>query len=47
VFHVSRLDGKLAIGTYGGGLSLLDEKTGKLETFNIPTAWATRSSTTC
>jgi ligand-binding sensor domain-containing protein len=36
VFHVSRLDGKLAIGTYGGGLSLLDEKTGKLETFNIP-----------
>jgi hypothetical protein len=36
VFHISRLDGKLAVGTYGGGLSLLDEKTGKLETFNIP-----------
>jgi ligand-binding sensor domain-containing protein len=36
VFHVSRLDGKLAIGTYGGGLSLLDEKTGKLDTINIP-----------
>lgn len=36
VFHVSRLDGKLAIGTYGGGLSLLDEKTGKLESYNIP-----------
>jgi ligand-binding sensor domain-containing protein len=36
VFHISRLDGKLAIGTYGGGLSLLDEKTGKWETFNIP-----------
>ncbi|HXD40090.1 MAG TPA: two-component regulator propeller domain-containing protein [Ramlibacter sp.] len=36
VFHLSRLDGKLAIGTYGGGLSLLDEKTGKIETFNIP-----------
>jgi ligand-binding sensor domain-containing protein len=36
VFHLSRLDGKLAIGTYGGGLSLLDEKTGKFETFNIP-----------
>ena len=25
VFHVSRFRGKLAIGTYGGGLSLLDE----------------------
>jgi ligand-binding sensor domain-containing protein len=36
VFHVSRLDGKLAVGTYGGGLSLLDEATGKWETFNIP-----------
>ena len=37
VFHVSRLDGQLAIGTYGGGLSILDEKTGKItETFNIP-----------
>jgi len=36
VFHISRLDGKLAVGTYGGGLSLLDEKTGKWETYNIP-----------
>jgi len=36
VFHISRLDGKLAVGTYGGGLSLLDEKTGKWEHFNIP-----------
>lgn len=36
VFHVSRLDGKLVVGTYGGGLSLLDEKTGAWETYNIP-----------
>jgi ligand-binding sensor domain-containing protein len=36
VFHLSRLDGRLAVGTYGGGLSLLDEKSGKWETFNIP-----------
>ncbi len=36
VFHLSRLDGKLVVGTYGGGMSLLDEKTGKFETFNIP-----------
>lgn len=36
VFHVSRLRGKLAAGTYGGGLSLLDEKSGAWETYNIP-----------
>ena len=36
IFHVSRLDGKLAIGTYGGGLTLLDEKTGKTENINVP-----------
>ncbi len=36
VFHVSRLDGQLAVGTYGGGLSLRDEKTGKWTTYNIP-----------
>ncbi len=36
VFHVSRLDGKLVVGTYGGGLALLDEKTEKWEIFNIP-----------
>jgi ligand-binding sensor domain-containing protein len=36
VFHVSRLDGKLVVGTYGGGLSLLDEKTNKWEHYNIP-----------
>ncbi len=36
VFHVSRVDGRLAVGTYGGGLSLLDEKTGQWETYNIP-----------
>src|SRR5579859_1119915 len=29
IFHVGRVRGKLAVGTYGGGLSLLDEKTGK------------------
>lgn len=36
VFHVSRLNGRLAVGTYGGGLSLLDEKTEQWETYNIP-----------
>jgi len=36
IFHIARVKGKLAVGTYGGGLSLLDEKTGKWDTYNIP-----------
>lgn len=36
VFYVGRLKGKLAVGTYGGGLSLLDEATGTWKTYNIP-----------
>jgi ligand-binding sensor domain-containing protein len=35
VFHLSKLDGKLAVGTYGGGLSMLDPATGTWENFNI------------
>ncbi|WP_197970487.1 ligand-binding sensor domain-containing protein [Denitratisoma oestradiolicum] len=36
VFYVGRIKGQIAAGTYGGGLSLLDEKTGKWKTYNIP-----------
>ncbi len=36
MFYVGRLKGMIAVGTYGGGLSLLDEKTGKWKTYNIP-----------
>lgn len=36
VFYAGRIHGKLAVGTYGGGLSLLDEVTGKWKTYNIP-----------
>lgn len=36
IFHISRLQGRIAVGTYGGGLSLYDEKTDKWETLNIP-----------
>jgi hypothetical protein len=46
VFYVGRLDGKVAIGTYGGGLSLLDEKTQKFETLTSRTDWAMPSCTT-
>ena len=36
IFHISKLQGRIAVGTYGGGLSLYDEKADKWETFNIP-----------
>ncbi len=36
VFHVSRLDGKITVGTYGGGMSMYDEEKDKWENFNIP-----------
>ena len=36
VFWVGRIKGRLAVGTYGGGLSLLDEASGKWKTYNIP-----------
>lgn len=36
VFYVGKLRGKIAVGTYGGGLSLLDPATEKWETYNVP-----------
>lgn len=36
VFHVGKLDGRIVLGTYGGGLSVQDPKTEQWETFNIP-----------
>ncbi len=36
IFHISRLKNKLAVGTYGGGLSLFDEQTETWENYNIP-----------
>lgn len=36
MFFVGRVKGQIAVGTYGGGLSLLDEKSGKWKTYNIP-----------
>lgn len=35
VFHLSRLQGRLAVGTYGGGLSLLDPETEQWKNYNI------------
>jgi len=37
VFHVSRIDANnIAVGTYGGGLSVLNEKSGKWARYNVP-----------
>ncbi len=36
IFHVSRVDHRIAIGTYGGGLSLFDPEAGTWENMNIP-----------
>jgi len=36
IFHLSRLQGKLVVGTYGGGLSILNEENETWKTYNIP-----------
>ncbi|HEY5896274.1 MAG TPA: two-component regulator propeller domain-containing protein [Burkholderiales bacterium] len=36
MFAVRKVHGKIAVGTYGGGLSLLDERSETWKTYNIP-----------
>jgi ligand-binding sensor domain-containing protein len=36
IFYAGKLHGRVALGTYGGGLSLLDAKNQTWETYNIP-----------
>jgi len=36
VFYVGKVLGKLTVGTYGGGMSMLDESTQKWTTINVP-----------
>ena len=36
IFHINKLKSLLAVGTYGGGLSLFDEQTETWENYNIP-----------
>lgn len=37
IFHVSRLNGKLMVGTYGGGMSfLMDPEKGEWKNYNVP-----------
>ncbi len=36
VFHVGRLDGRVVVGTYGGGMALYDEPRDRWTVYNIP-----------
>ncbi len=36
IFHVGKLSGKIVVGTYGGGMSLLDASGERWETYNVP-----------
>ncbi len=36
IFHISRVRGELWVGTYGGGLSVLNPETGAWRNYNIP-----------
>jgi ligand-binding sensor domain-containing protein len=36
IFYVGKLDSRIVLGTYGGGMSLLDAKTETWDTYNVP-----------
>lgn len=36
VFHLSKVAGEIWVGTYGGGLSVLSQETGKWRNYNVP-----------
>ncbi len=36
IFHVSKINGKIIVGTYGGGLSIYDPALDKWKNYNIP-----------
>lgn len=36
IFHVSKLDHQIIVGSYGGGMSVLDTATGEWRNYNIP-----------
>lgn len=40
VFNISKLDGRIVAGTYGGGMSLFDSASSKWENYNVPNGLA-------
>ncbi|MGA9666576.1 MAG: two-component regulator propeller domain-containing protein [Gallionella sp.] len=40
IFYIGKLDDRIAVGTYGGGMSLYDKASDKWENFNVPNGLA-------
>jgi ligand-binding sensor domain-containing protein len=40
VFYIGKVDGRIAVGTYGGGMSLYNDATEKWDNFNVPNGLA-------
>ena len=36
IFTIGKLDGRIAVGTYGGGMSLFDNASSRWENYNVP-----------
>jgi ligand-binding sensor domain-containing protein len=36
MFYVGKLDGRITVGTYGGGFSILDDRTEEWKNYNVP-----------
>lgn len=40
VFNIGKLDGRIVVGTYGGGMSLFDKASSRWENYNVPNGLA-------
>jgi len=40
IFSIGKLDGRIAVGTYGGGMSLFNEASNKWDNYNVPNGLA-------
>jgi ligand-binding sensor domain-containing protein len=40
IFNIGKLDGRIVVGTYGGGMSLFDKASSRWENYNVPNGLA-------
>jgi ligand-binding sensor domain-containing protein len=40
IFNIGKLDGRIVVGTYGGGMSLFDKATSRWDNYNVPNGLA-------
>jgi len=40
IFNIGKLDGRIVVGTYGGGMSLFDKASNRWENYNVPNGLA-------